>query len=181
MGHMSSRDRKTAGSASLLFLIAAGIMPASLAMEAVPPIVVDVPPILVDIQVPPRPGPTITYLPSIDDYYPSASKAQGETGTVVIQACYGENGRMTSADVKHTSNILRLDQAAQQYARQVRVKPDNRGGEYIPGCIDIPVVFRLSEPDESEPQDPDSGTRERLPRHLLDSRRLSTSFSGDIP
>jgi TonB family protein len=172
MGHMSSRDRKTAGSASLLFLIAADIMPASLAMGAVPPILID---------IPRAPGPTITYLPSIDDYYPAASKAQGETGTVVIKACYGENGRITSADVKHTSNILRLDQAAQQYARQVRVKPDNRGGEYIPGCIDIPVVFRLSEPDESEPQDPDSGTRERLPRHLLDSRRLSTSFSGDIP
>lgn len=89
--------------------------------------------------------PTITYVPSVEDYYPAVSKELRETGVVTVLACYGDNGRMVKVDVKETSRSKRLDDAALKLAKQVRVKPGTRDGRVAAGCITLPVAFELPE------------------------------------
>lgn len=127
-----------AASLSILVAVATtGLMPLRPAAAAAP------------AQEPRRPittKPVITYMPSVDDFFPAASKNNGEWGVVTILACYGPNGRMTTTEVKESSRHPRLDEAAQRFAKQVRVRPGTQDGVIVSGCLDLPIEFPKSAP-----------------------------------
>lgn len=130
--------------------------PPEVQMELPP---VQVPPVLVDIQLPsppataiqapvtdqptpPAPPPppavtrsvvvtkaAVTYRPDTADYYPATSKNMGEQGRVRIRLCIGANGRVTEAAVAEPSQYPRLDEAGVRMARAYRFKVGTEDGK----------------------------------------------------
>lgn len=126
-------DRQEACSMKAIFLVrwsaAAMTLGASVAMSQ------GVVPLISEAQIVSR--------PASEDYYPPASKAVGEAGLVRVTACYGTNGRVTSAELAESSGSNRLDEAAIKLARQVRIRPGTRDGVPAAGCVVVPVRFEL--------------------------------------
>jgi protein TonB len=146
--------------------------PPDVKMELPP---VQVPPVLVDIQLPVEAPPTalsapvtdrvvppqppapppprqvvatkavVTYKPDTFDYYPSTSRNLGEEGKVRVRICVGTNGRVTEATVAETSGIERLDEASTRLAKQYRFKPATEDGKPIAQCFLLPVSFSLKD------------------------------------
>lgn len=146
--------------------------PPEVVMELPP---VQVPPVLVDIQLPPppptaiqtqttvEPAPappapptvtrtvvvtkaTLTFKPDTADYYPSASKNLGEEGRVRIRLCIGADGRVKQATVAEPSKYPRLDEAGVKLTRQYRFKPGTEDGKVKESdCFIQPVSFSLKE------------------------------------
>lgn len=130
--------------------------PPEVTMELPP---VQVPPILVDIQMPappptaiqaartteaapPAPPPppqvtrsvvvtraSVTSKPDPADYYPQTSISMGEQGSVKIRLCIGSNGRVTESSVAEPSQFPRLDEAGARMARAFRFKPGTEDGK----------------------------------------------------
>jgi protein TonB len=132
---------------------------------------VQVPPVMVDIQLPvemppttalsapvtdrppPPPAPparqavvtkaVVTYKPDTFDYYPTTSRNLGEEGKVRVRICVGTNGRVSEAAVSETSGVERLDEAGVRLAKQYRFKPATEDGKPIAQCFLLPVSFSL--------------------------------------
>jgi periplasmic protein TonB len=125
----------------------------------IPP--VQVPPVVIDIQIPqdisttaisnvtdkPAPPPppppprqvVTTKLimnpkstqPDVNDYYPNISKTNEEEGVAKIKICVGTNGRVKTADLDETSGFTRLDEAAVRVAKLYRFTPPTVDGKPI--------------------------------------------------
>jgi TonB family protein len=94
--------------------------------------------------------------PSIEDYFPTASRSQKEQGTTKIKLCYDDLGRPTSSMVEESSSFARLDEAALRWSRAVRIIPGSIGGQPHSGCVIIPVTFSLEK--SQDPPDQENGT-----------------------
>jgi len=144
--------------------------PPEVKMELPP---VQVPPVLVDIQIPFDPPPTaltttvtdkpvpppppappprpatpgtpakVTFAPDTQDYYPSQSRTLEEEGQIRVRICVGTNGRVSEATVATPSQFERLNEAAVKLAKQYRFKPATEGGKPVDQCVVLPVKFSL--------------------------------------
>lgn len=104
-----------------------------------PPVVVQRPPVQ---RVAPRLNPR-SQQPDTEEYYPPSSKRLGEEGSAVVNACVGENGRLTSATIQTSSNYPRLDEAAIKYARALRYVAGTEDGKPVAACFPFRVTFKL--------------------------------------
>lgn len=133
---------------------------------------VQVPPILVDIPLPPEPAPTAitvptqtapvppappppravvrvgprpTYTPDTRDFYPSVSINLKEEGVVKVRVCVGANGRVADATVAEPSKYPRLDEAAVKLAQRMRFKAGTEDGKAVEQCVLLPVRFNVND------------------------------------
>jgi periplasmic protein TonB len=122
---------------------------------------IEIPPVLVDIVIPPTPtalqAPTgtqgragrvvirtkagVAAMPKISAFYPPASRAAREQGTVQLKLCYGNDGRVVQAAVAQTSGIPRLDEAAVKLGAQVRMRPATVDGKAVADCMVLPILL----------------------------------------
>ncbi len=81
-----------------------------------------------------------------DEYYPETSRRLEETGTALVYACVGTNGRVDGTPrIDKSSGSSRLDQAAIRYASHARFRPATEDGKPVPGgCTKFNVTFRLT-------------------------------------
>ena len=146
--------------------------PPTVKME-IPP--VQVPPVVIDIQIPqdvvstalanttdrpppppPPPAPRevvrtkldfnkrVTQ-PSVEDFYPNASRTNEEEGRVRVTVCVGINGRVTSAEVETGSGFSRLDEAAVRLSKLYRFNPPTIDGKLVDNpCGVLPITFKLN-------------------------------------
>lgn len=130
-----------------------------------PPI--EIPPVLVDIQVPPPPTALkatqgngqgragrvvirtkagVTAVPKTSTFYPAEARASREQGTVQLKLCYGNDGRVIQASVAQSSGSKRLDEAATKMGPQVRIRPATVDGKAIPDCMVLPILMSPDAP-----------------------------------
>jgi protein TonB len=77
--------------------------------------------------------------------YPWLSRQRGEEGRVVLRVAIDEAGHATGVTVAASSGHERLDRAAAAAVRRWKFAPARRAGRAIPGAVDVPVTFRLSD------------------------------------
>jgi periplasmic protein TonB len=124
---------------------------------------IEIPPLLVDIQIPPPPTALqapignssqgragrvvirtkagVAAMPKISTFYPPASRSAGEAGTVQLKLCYGNDGRIVQAVVAQTSGFPRLDEAAVKLGAQVRMRPATVDGKAVADCMVLPILM----------------------------------------
>jgi uncharacterized protein (TIGR02246 family) len=92
-----------------------------------------------------RPFLNIEASPRVDDFYPSSARARREQGAVSMQVCASPAGDLTNApEVLQSSGSVRLDEAAQAWARAARWIPATRDNKPVDGCTKISVLFQLA-------------------------------------
>jgi len=77
--------------------------------------------------------------------YPWISRNRGEQGRVILDVEVTAEGRARAVRVKRSSGSKRLDEAALAAVRDWRFAPARRGGQAVPGRIDVPITFRLTD------------------------------------
>jgi len=94
---------------------------------------------------PPPPGTPVqvTYRPDISNYYPEASRRQGEEGRVVVKICVSATGKIDSVELATGSGFPELDEAALKVAKAYRFKPATSEGKPVGVCPTLPVKFEL--------------------------------------
>jgi protein TonB len=97
--------------------------------------------------------------PSVEDYYPAASRSLKEQGTTEIRLCYDDRGRPIQLTVKESSGFAKLDEAAVRWGKAVRISPGLINGQPQRGCVVLPVKFSL----EKSKQSPDPNEDRLLP------------------
>jgi protein TonB len=95
---------------------------------------------------PPRYG--IAGLANPRPRYPWLSRQRGEEGRVVLRVAIDEAGHAIGVTVAASSGHGRLDRAAAAAVRRWRFEPARRAGRAVPGAVDVPVTFHLSDEDE---------------------------------
>ncbi|MBV8854855.1 MAG: energy transducer TonB [Sinobacteraceae bacterium] len=107
------------------------------------------------VTAPPPPPPKATNrvsggpgknFPNTEDYYPSASKRLGESGSVIVHACVNASGKLTEEPtVQTTSGNPRLDEGAVKLAKagSGRYRPATEDGKPIDACFPFKVTFSL--------------------------------------
>jgi periplasmic protein TonB len=132
--------------------------PPTVKME-IPP--VQIPPVVIDIQIPQevsttaltnitdKPPPPVapppprqvvrtglkvnprSTQPNVDDYYPNSSRVNEEEGRVRVKVCVGTNGRVKTAELDGTSGFPRLDEAGVRVAKLLRFTPPTEDGKPV--------------------------------------------------
>ncbi len=123
---------------------------------------IEIPPLLVDIQIPPSPTALqapignsqgragrvvirtkagVAAMPKISAFYPPASRSAREQGTVQLKLCYGNDGRILQAAVAQTSGFPRLDEAAIKLGAQMRMRPATVDGKAMADCVVLPILL----------------------------------------
>ena len=85
--------------------------------------------------------------PATEDYYPSASKRLGETGTATVHVCTDAKGKLTEEPtVTESSGTARLDEGAVKLAKagSGRYKPATEDGNPINACFGFKIKFQLT-------------------------------------
>ena len=77
--------------------------------------------------------------------YPYAARRRGEEGRVVLRVQVTAAGDAADVMVLRTSGFPRLDQAARAAVRNWRFLPASRNGKAVPGIVDVPVTFNLTD------------------------------------
>lgn len=77
--------------------------------------------------------------------YPTLSRRNGESGSVLVQLVIDAQGRITDALLQSGSGHPRLDQAALQAARDSRCLPYTQHGQAIPASAYVPFRFTLDD------------------------------------
>ena len=89
-----------------------------------------------------------TGFPNPDDYYPSAARRLGETGTTIVQVCVDTLGRLTAVPtVVGSSGSRRLDDGALTLARagSGHYLPTTENGRAVSACYPYRIHFRLTD------------------------------------
>jgi bla regulator protein blaR1 len=84
--------------------------------------------------------------PQNKDFYPVTARRLGESGTVVVHACVGPNGRLTEAPTIATSSgSPRLDHGALRLAEagDGKYEPATENRQPVESCFEFPVTFAL--------------------------------------
>jgi protein TonB len=72
--------------------------------------------------------------------YPEVGRAMSASGTVVVQALIGKDGRV--ADTRVLKSIPALDDAAEDAVRRWRFKPAQADGVPVETWVSVPIQFR---------------------------------------
>jgi TonB family protein len=73
--------------------------------------------------------------------YPETALALRLSGRVVILAAFNDQGEVTSVEVSESDPAGVFDDAALEYARQIRFRPPFKDGIPVAGRVTIPVVY----------------------------------------
>jgi protein TonB len=77
--------------------------------------------------------------------YPEIARLAGATGSVLVEAYVGADGRVSRVEVLQASGGAAFIQAAKDALRLTRFRPGLRGGEPVACTVVMPVTFTLSE------------------------------------
>jgi len=90
----------------------------------------------------------VTQLDYLEDppnpIYPPRAKQAGQQGKVVLRVTINSNGELESLDVRQSSGVSALDDAAKQAVRRVRFRPYTVNGVAVRAMADIPFDFVLN-------------------------------------
>ncbi len=97
------------------------------------------------------PGPVSTtppnfsagYLENPSPAYPAVSRRMREEGKVMLRVLVNARGTADEVQVRTSSGIARLDEAAQETVRRWKFVPAKRGSEAVAAWVLIPISFRL--------------------------------------
>jgi protein TonB len=78
--------------------------------------------------------------------YPVAARVRGMEGRVVLEVEVRPDGYAAAVTLKRSSGWSVLDQAAHEAVRRWRFHPAQRDGAAVAGRVEVPIVFRLTEP-----------------------------------
>lgn len=100
---------------------------------------------------PPKPvnvimgGPAAGF-PNTEDYYPSAARRLGESGSAAVRVCVDPNGRLTAAPtIVRSSGLARIDQGALRLATagSGHYRPTMENGRPVSACYPFLIRFQL--------------------------------------
>jgi protein TonB len=86
--------------------------------------------------------PKIIY--SVLPQYPSSALSQGLEGTTLLSVYVGLNGAAEKVEVKASSGLAELDDAAAAAVAQWKFNPALQGGTAIASCFEVPVRFDVN-------------------------------------
>ena len=84
--------------------------------------------------------------PNTDDYYPSAARRLGETGTSIVRVCVDAAGHLTTDPViERSSSSARIDQGALKLARagSGHYRATTEDGRPVSSCFPFSIRFTL--------------------------------------
>jgi protein TonB len=88
----------------------------------------------------------VKHSPPTDDYYPPTSRRMNETGSVTIDVCLDDGGKMAGdPKVAKTSGSSRLDEAAVRWGAHARFIQGTLNGKPVAGCTAFLVTFKLTD------------------------------------
>ena len=83
------------------------------------------------------------YLENPSPAYPPVSRRMREEGKVMLRVLVNARGAADDVQIRTSSGIARLDEAAQETVRRWKFVPAKRGGEAVAAWVLIPISFRL--------------------------------------
>jgi TonB family protein len=78
------------------------------------------------------------------DRYPNESIKAKESGTVVVNICVSQAGRVDSVEIMRSSGFPRLDKVAVEIASEYRFQPATRQGRPMAACAEYYIAFKLT-------------------------------------
>jgi protein TonB len=81
--------------------------------------------------------------------YPAAARRRGIEGEVLVEVRVGADGAPAGVEILRSSGSALLDAAAVEALERWRFEPARSGGRPVAGTVEIPVTFKLTEPDGS--------------------------------
>lgn len=78
---------------------------------------------------------------SILPQYPASALSQGLEGTTLLSVYVGMNGAAEKVEVKTSSGLAALDEAAAKAVAQWKFNPATQGSAPIASCFEVPVRF----------------------------------------
>ena len=82
-----------------------------------------------------------------NQYYPDASRREGEEGTCRVKITVGTNGRVADAAIVKSTGHPRLDKACLQVAHLYRFIPATVNGKPIAETSILPIQFKITNSD----------------------------------
>lgn len=76
--------------------------------------------------------------------YPPRARQAGQEGKVILRVTINQNGELESIDVRKSSGVSALDDAAKQAVQRVRFRPYTLDGVAMRAMADIPFEFVLN-------------------------------------
>jgi protein TonB len=83
------------------------------------------------------------YLENPSPAYPPLSRRMREQGRVMLRVLVNPSGRADDVQVRTSSGVMRLDEAAQETVRRWKFVPAKRGNEAVSAWVLIPISFKL--------------------------------------
>ena len=83
------------------------------------------------------------YLENPAPAYPPLSRRMREQGRVMLRVLVNARGTAEDVQIRTSSGISRLDEAAQETVRRWKFVPAKRGSEAVSAWVLIPISFRL--------------------------------------
>jgi protein TonB len=93
-------------------------------------------------------------LTDIRPLYPRNARREGLEGVVTIQAKIGEKGDVEGVEVRESSGVTSLDEAALTAVRRASFKPAIQGGRPVPSLASLRFRFQLTDLQSSSPDLP---------------------------
>lgn len=85
------------------------------------------------------------YLKNPAPAYPPLARRMGEEGKVILRVSVNPQGTADSVDIKTSSGITRLDEAAQKTVRNWKFVPAKRGDSAVQSWVLVPIIFKLEQ------------------------------------
>lgn len=83
------------------------------------------------------------YLENPPPAYPPLSRRMREQGRVMLRVLVNPSGTADDVQIRTSSGITRLDEAAQETVKRWKFVPAKRGSEAVSAWVLIPISFRL--------------------------------------
>jgi len=83
------------------------------------------------------------YLENPSPAYPPLSRRMREQGRVMLRVLVNPNGTADDVQIRTSSGVTRLDEAAQETVRRWKFVPAKRGNEAVSAWVLIPISFKL--------------------------------------
>ena len=84
---------------------------------------------------------------AVNRLYPSTLRSSGIGGRTIVSFLINEKGEVEKAELKSSSGLEELDDAAMQLAPLARFTPGRRGETAAKGWIDLPIDFNAEVPE----------------------------------
>ncbi len=74
--------------------------------------------------------------------YPRSAQRRGQSGTVLLRVSVTAGGSVDRVEILQGSRTRALDRAASDALRRWRFRPAMRGGQPVPGTVEVPITFQ---------------------------------------